>query len=80
MIAATEIGRRKWLESKLEALPDDGFVYEIADGELKISPKNTLKHGSIRARLLGARGEFNRAWHLGEVLDSSTGCQALVTR
>ena len=44
------IDRKKWTEAELQALPDDGFNYEVVNGELVMSPKNSPKHGQICAR------------------------------
>jgi Uma2 family endonuclease len=73
MSATTEIGKREWTEAELEALPEDGFIHEIVDGELVMSPKNNFEHGNICTRLSGAMREFSRSRRLGAVLDSSTG-------
>lgn len=62
-----------WTEAELEALPEDGFIHEIVDGQLVMSPKNNFYHGEICSRLLAALVRFNEAHHLGAVLDSSTG-------
>jgi len=62
-----------WTEAELESLRDDGFIHEVADGELVMSPKNNWFHGRICTRLLFAIEAFNRAHRLGAVLDSSTG-------
>ncbi len=73
MSATTEIGKREWTEAELEALPEDGFIHEVVDGELVLSPMNNFEHGDICVRLSGALREFNRKHRLGVVLDSSTG-------
>jgi Uma2 family endonuclease len=65
--------KRLWTEAELEALSEDGFIHEVVDGELVMSPKNTWYHGRICTRLLFALETFNRAHRLGAVLDSSTG-------
>jgi Uma2 family endonuclease len=71
---ATAIPARKvWTETQLEALPDDGFIHEVIEGELVMSPKNNFEHGQICARLLAALVNFNQKEKLGVVLDSSTG-------
>lgn len=31
---------KQWTEEALQALPDDGFVPELVNGELVMSPKN----------------------------------------
>ena len=62
-----------WTEAELEALPEDGFIHEVVDGELVMSPKNNFYHGEICSRLLAALVSFNDTHKLGAVLDSSTG-------
>jgi Uma2 family endonuclease len=73
MDAAVEASKKVWTEAELQALPEDGFVHEVVDGELVMSPKNSWLHGRICTRLLFAIEEFNRSHRLGAVLDSSTG-------
>src|SRR5947209_218022 len=62
-----------WTEAEIESLPEDGFIHEVVDGELVMSPKNNWFHGRICTRLLIAIGNFATAHQLGPVLDSSTG-------
>jgi Uma2 family endonuclease len=73
MSAAIETPKKIWTEAELQALPEDGYIHEVVDGELVMSPKNNWFHGSICIRLSGEMREFNRKHHLGVVLDSSTG-------
>ena len=73
MQATVETPRKDWTEAELQALPEDGFIHELVNGELVMSPKNTWFHGRICTRLLYAIEAFNRAHRLGAVLDSSTG-------
>ena len=70
-IAAAE--QKIWTESELEALPEDGYLHEVVDGQLVMSPKNNFYHGEICSRLLAALVNFNGVHKLGAVLDSSTG-------
>jgi hypothetical protein len=37
MTAVTELAKRTWTEEELQALPDDGFIHEVVNGELVIS-------------------------------------------
>jgi Uma2 family endonuclease len=67
------IERKKWTEAELQALPDDGFNYEIVDGELVMSPKNNPEHGHICARLSSALVSHVDRQRLGGIFDSSTG-------
>ena len=55
------------------ALPEDGFLHEVVEGELIMSPKNDFSHGRICSRLLAALETFTQAHRLGAMLDSSTG-------
>ncbi len=73
MSTAVEPAKHLWAEAELEALPEDGFLHEVVNGELVMSPKNNWFHGRICTRLLFAIETFNRAHRLGAVLDSSTG-------
>ena len=65
--------RKEWTEQDLQALPDNGFDYELVEGELVMSPKNNFQHGNICAKLLMKIGSFVEMNHLGVVCDSSTG-------
>lgn len=62
-----------WTEKELQALPDDGYLHEVVNGELVMSPKNNPEHGEICARLLTALRTYAEAHRLGAVWDSSTG-------
>jgi Uma2 family endonuclease len=73
MIATAEITKKVWTEAELEALPENGYLHEVVDGELVMGPKNKFFHGGICAELLVALENFNRRQRLGAVLDSSTG-------
>jgi Uma2 family endonuclease len=72
MIAGVASGRT-WTEAELQALPHDGYTYELVDGELVMSPKNGFLHGVLCSRLLVAMETYNQTRKLGVVLDSSTG-------
>ncbi|HEV2394533.1 MAG TPA: Uma2 family endonuclease [Verrucomicrobiae bacterium] len=73
MSIAAETQARVWTEAELQALPEDGFVHEVINGELVMSPKNDFFHGDICSELLTVLRTFVRANRLGAVLDSSTG-------
>ena len=73
MIAETEAAKKVWMEADLEALPEDGYLHEVVNGELVMSPKNNFQHGNICARLFLALGNFANEHRLGVVVDSSTG-------
>ena len=55
-------------------MPDDGYKYELVDGELVISPKNNFQQEDIGADLLAAMRTFAKANRLGAVLGSNAGC------
>ena len=73
MRAALELAKKVWTEAEIGALPEDGYLHEIVNGELVMSPKNNWYHGRICTRLLFALEAFNRTHRLGAVLDSSPG-------
>jgi len=73
MSVTTTQAAKVWTEAELQSLPEDGFIHEVVNGELVMSPKNNWFHGRICTRLLFAIETFNRAHRLGAVLDSSTG-------
>lgn len=73
MSAAVETPRKVWTEAELQALPEDGYMHEVVDGELVMTPKNDFFHGHICMRLSTALNAFNRKHKLGIVLESSTG-------
>lgn len=73
MIVTAEPARKAWTEEELQALPDDGFNYEVVDGELVMSPKNNYQHETICARLFAALYSFNLTHRLGAVRGSSAG-------
>ena len=68
-----EKGKRLWTEAELQALPEDGYIHEVVEWELVMSPKNNFQHGDMCVRLLTALSHHARAKRLGVVLDSSTG-------
>jgi Uma2 family endonuclease len=73
MNAAVESPKKVWTEAELQALPEDGYLHEVVDGELVMSPKNDFYHGNLCSELLTALRMFVKTRRLGEVLDSSTG-------
>jgi Uma2 family endonuclease len=64
--------KRNWTDQELEALPKDGYKYELLDGELISSP-GYANHGLIGARLGALLLKFVDRHKLGDVYDSSTG-------
>ena len=73
MTTAGGIELKVWTEAELEALPEDGYIHEVVDGELVMSPKNNPYHGKICAELSMALCAFAKTRQLGAVWDSSTG-------
>lgn len=73
MIVTSEPPKKVWTEEELQSLPEDGFIHEVVDGELVMSPKNNFEHENICGRLFAALREFNRKERLGLVIGSSAG-------
>jgi len=73
MNATVESAKKIWTEAELQALPEDGYIHEVVNGELVMSPKNNFQHGNIASRLFLALGNYAQQHQLGVVLDSSTG-------
>jgi Uma2 family endonuclease len=71
-VPATKRGK-EWTEQELQALPDNGFDYEVVHGELIMSPKNNFQHGRICSTLIIRLGSFAESKGLGVVCDSNTG-------
>src|SRR5439155_18667410 len=71
---AAKAAKKEWTEAELQSLPDDGFDYEVVDGELVMSPKNNFQHEHIAMNLLMAMGSFVRSHRLGVVLGGNIGC------
>lgn len=67
------IERKKWTEAELQALPDDGFTYEIVDGELVMSPKNNPEHNDICNELSFSLTSHCMREKLGKVFNADTG-------
>jgi Uma2 family endonuclease len=70
--AALTRKKRAWTDEELEALPKDGYKYELLDGELIMSPAHA-RHGEISMRLGALILSFADRNDLGKVYDSSTG-------
>lgn len=62
--------RDRWTYADYKRLPDDGWRYEVIEGELYMSPAPRTKHQRISARLQFAMTKFAQAQHLGEVLNA----------
>jgi len=74
MIETLRPVEKQWTEAELQALPDDGYDYELVNGELVTSPKNNFQHENICCRLIVAMRTFAAARRLGVVLGGSAGC------
>jgi hypothetical protein len=58
MSAVTYRPKKTWTEEDLQALPEDGYLHEVAHGELIMSPKNNFQyveicHSPTERRILG---------------------------
>lgn len=73
MSAVTATPKKQWTEEELQSLPDDGFIHEVVDGELVMSPENNFQHENICIRLSAALHNYNETNKLGVVLGSSAG-------
>jgi len=47
MSVAVATEKKLWTEAELQALPDDGYNYEVVNGELVMSPKNNFQHENL---------------------------------
>jgi Uma2 family endonuclease len=56
----------------LEALPDDGHVYELIDGELVRRPDMGFRHGVLQTKVARLVAEYAEAHDLGEVAGADT--------
>lgn len=61
---------RVWTRDEVLALPDDGFRYELVDGELLVSPSPRPLHQSALMSLLLRIDPYVRRQRLGETLCS----------
>jgi Uma2 family endonuclease len=60
-------------DRELMDLPHDGNSYEFVDGEIRMSPKTTARHGDVIAQLMILLGTFVKARDVGRVLSPETG-------
>jgi hypothetical protein len=65
MNTTLEQPKKVWTEAELQALPDDGYIHELVDGELVMSPRNNFRHGDICIRLSPALANFVNSRRLG---------------
>jgi Uma2 family endonuclease len=73
MSGAVETPAKVWAEEELQALPEDGYIHEVVNGEMVRSPKNNFQHECIFNRLFLALGQFNQQHRLGVVRGSNAG-------
>lgn len=73
MAGVSEKTGKIWTEAELQSMPEEGFTYEVVDGELIMSPKNNFQHEQLCERLNFALESFNRTHRLGAVFGSSMG-------
>ena len=65
--------RKRWTEAELQSLPENGFIHEVVNGELIISPKNNPEHGFICTEVSFALNTHVKRHKLGAVFDSNPG-------
>jgi Uma2 family endonuclease len=58
---------------ELLAMPDDGLLYELVDGEIFVTPPPGEEHGAVAAEILISLGSHVRAHGLGRVFAAETG-------
>lgn len=71
---AEKVAEKEWTEEELQALPDNGYNFELVRGELLMSPKNNFQHELISGELQDAMRAFVKSRRLGVVLGGSIGC------
>ena len=62
-----------WTDQEIMGLPDNGYSYEVVNGELVMSPKNNPQHGRTCIKISTRMETFAEARQLGWVFDSNTG-------
>jgi len=70
--AALTRTRKTWTDEELEALPNNGYKYELLDGDLIRSP-GYANHGEMCVRIGAMLLQFAQSRKLGGIYDSSTG-------
>lgn len=65
----------QWSYHDWRSLPDDGFCYEIIDGELFVSPSPSIEHQNAVSALLTEMRYYARSKNLGLVLTAPIGVQ-----
>lgn len=56
------------------ALPDDGLLYELHEGELSVTPAPGTRHQFVKANLFVVLYQHVKAGGLGVLLDAPTDC------
>lgn len=64
--------RKKWTDTELMALPNDGYKRELLDGEIVMSPAG-YEHGRQITRLLVALSSHVDSNNLGDVVEGQSG-------
>jgi Uma2 family endonuclease len=64
--------RRAATEEDLLATPKDGQVYELVDGEIRVSPAG-MRHSTVAARLVASLSAFVTPRRLGHVASENAG-------
>lgn len=67
------VDTRHFTAEELLRLPDDGYRYELVQGELKKMSPSGFEHGRIAARIAIHLGGYVRQHRLGEVLVAEAG-------
>lgn len=62
----------EWTYADYKRLPDDGWRYEIIEGELHMTPASGTKHQKIVVNLAFAFSQFVRAQRCGEIYVAPT--------
>ena len=60
--------KRRWTANDLEDLPDDGQRYEVIDGELFVTPSQSLPHQRAVWELARLLGDYVRNEHAGDLI------------
>lgn len=69
----TATSRRVWTADELFCLPDDGFRYELVNGELRQMPLHGAEHGYYTSLISASLGVFVYARQIGECFAAGTG-------
>lgn len=65
--------KKVWTDEEIMRLPDNGYSYEVVDGELVMSPKNNAQHGDAATEISMRMRLHAKTHKLGRVFDSNTG-------